>query len=392
MLFQLAWRNTWRNPYRTWGLVCSIAVSMAGVWVFGAVVQGLNAQRLQERVDTSLGHGKITRKDFLSHKPVQAYFVLNKSVIKHLDSLAYLRAYAPRLNIRASIEHTQKWHTIDLYGVQSSQEKQVLALYKRMKQGTYLPNEGRQEAIIGNDLARLLHKKVGDSLSLYLPQRLRVCIVGIYEVPSKDFSETHVFIPYTTLQTALSLPIGACHQLLFKTTDARQASLYSQRLQQMFPAWRVRSWIETAPDLALLDVMTSYFLQGLMLFICVLLGILQYILSQMTWQERLVEWSRLYAWGLTQRELAQLWAIENGLIYIFALSLSSLVGWITLFYLGRQGIDLAMFAEGLRKLGYSTHFFPLVRWHDWAVIVMCFAGLPCLSMGYVALKMRISVK
>lgn len=382
MLFLFAWRNVWRNPSRTAGLVLSLALSVAGLWALGALVRGLNEQRLKERLQTSLGHLKLTSPRFLSHKPLQAYWLFDSLARQKVTAMPIISAYAPRLNVRASMQKGRQGYMLDVYGVQPTIEKSVLSLFAHVRQGAYLTKKSRQEAVIGKELARASGLRVGDSLLLSLPAPLKVCVVGVYDVPNLDFSKTHIFVPYETLRTALALPADACHQLLLKIQDANQTKEAQNSLKKAFPTLWVRTWQETAPDLAYIHTLTSFFLAVLVLVVSCLLGALQYILLQMNWQERLIEWQRLRAWGLTQGELWRVWAMEVLLMLAVGLLAGSAIGGSVLWILSQKGIDLAWFADGLGKMGYATRVLPVVMWQDWAMIVAFFALLPCLQVAW----------
>ena len=389
MLYLLAWRNVWRNATRTRWIVLSTAFSIAGIGIFGAIVRGLNEQRLQERLRTSLGHGKITHTAFLSHKPADAYFLVDSLFKQKIRTLPCLQNYSTRLNVRAQAYDMAHWLPLDVYGIIPEEEKSVLELHQRIKAGKYLSGREGQEIVIGTKLADKLRKKIGDTLAVHFLQSTNnqdktflFKIVGIYGVPSTAYTETHIFIPYETLRKILTLPAYACHQWLFKTDNPDDIAACVTALRQALPALWVKGWIETAPDLAYLHTLTSYFLGGLALLVGLLLGVLQHILQQMVWQERAVEWKRLKAWGLTRQELWRLWALETGVTTLLGILLGGAVGSSILAYLQMYGINLAIFAAGLGKLGYSTHFFPLVLWKDWAMIATFFVLLPCLQAIY----------
>jgi|GEM_PF-3113422 len=388
MLFLLAWRNVWRNPFRTWSILVSIAFSMAGVWVFGSVVRGINEQRLQERLNTSLGHAKLTNPSFLNHKPTNAYFIFDSNLEKKIKKQAFITAYSPRLNVYASIKNASDWRAVDVYGIHAQQEVMAIQLYKYIKVGRYLraTDTIAPEVVIGSELAKRTNKKVGDSLLIYFKKPRALCIVGIYEVPSKAFSMTHVFIPYQILQATLQLPERACHQLLLKTIDANQASIYAQHLRTAFPAQRVKSWIDTAPDLAFIHLLTSYFLGATVIFATFLLGILQYILLQITWQERTTEWQRLHAWGLTKKDIMHLWGTEVAFSVLLGVLIGTFLGWASIAMLIHTGINLASFSEGLGALGYNTKFYPVLFWQDWYFLLSFFMLVPCLNFGYTSYK------
>jgi ABC-type lipoprotein release transport system permease subunit len=379
-LLFLAWRNIGRNPSRTWGLLLSIGLSVCGLWCLSALVRGLNEQRLAERLDTSLGHIKITHQNFLHHKPAQAFWIFDTKAKQTIESLHFILAYTPRLNVRGSLQNGKKWYNLDVYGIQPEAEKQVLSLYKHIRQGTYLSTQNEPSVVVGKTLMAFLNKKVGDTLRIFLPQMLSLKIIGIYDVPNKDFAKTHIFLPYETLRQTLGLPTEACHQLLLKIKDAEKTRNPTTLLKNKFQNLWVRNWAETAPDLAYLHTLTSYFLGILVLFSIGLLGVLQYILWTMNWQERKLEWQRLKTWGLTRGEIRQIWAWEVSLVFISGIALGTFLGACCLWFLITQGINLAYFSVGLGKMGYSTQLFPVIWLQDWGMIVGFFLILPFLNI------------
>lgn len=388
-MLYLAWRNVWRNPSRTWGIILSIALSVAGLWLLGAMVRGLNGQRLAERLDTSLGHLKITSPLFLQHKPVEAYFLLSDTVKRFLANTKNVLAYTPRLNVRASVWGRQGWVPVDAYGVITEREKQVLKLYEYVKAGRYLAHSAEnapQEVLVGKELAKKINKKVQDTLTVYLPAPLHLKIVGIYDVSSKDFSNSHIFLHEATLRKALQMPTATFHQIILKTTHADIAKSLAHQIKQDLPTHHIRSWQETAPDLAYLHTLTSYFLGVLVFLATIVLGILQYILWQSNWQERLVEWKRLRAWGFTKKELALLWIMELFAMVLLGILVGLFIGSWGLAYLWYAGFDLAYFAEGLAKAGYAQKIFPVVWVKDVLLIVIFFSVFSLLSIAETTRK------
>lgn len=372
----LVWRNIWRNPTRTWGLILGFAVSVAGLLNFGALVRGLNEQRLAERLQTSLGHIKITHPDFFQHKPVEAHFECAATLRQALAGKVAILAYAPRLNVRAA---TAEGIAVDVYGIDIEAEKHTLSLYKHIKTGQYL-QEKRPEVVIGKALAQKIKKKVSDTLILYLPAPLKLCIKGLYDVSSQDFSNTHIFLPDTILRTALGLPSNTFHQILLRISEPNQTAPLAHALRLALPTLRIKTWQETAPDLAYLHTITSYVLGSLVFFVLCLCAVLQYILWRGTWQARATEWSRLRAWGLTKSELWCVWAGESLTLGAIGLGLGLLLGGGILLYLGNVGIDLAYFGEGLAKAGYRQVVFPVLWQQDLVSLLLCMGLLPFVGI------------
>ena len=388
MIFTLAWRNVWRNPQRSFGLIISLLIGLLGLWILIGLVQGLNEQRLAERLDTSLAHLRITNPQFDKQKNNHDFLIFTPTLGTQLSKQNNLAQYTYRLSTWASVFKLKKTLRIELYGVNPSTESKVLQIPKYLIQGRYLEtNTNKNEAVIGIELARHLHKKINDTLDIQLDNGkiISTTLVGIYEVSNKRFASTHIFIGYNTLLKSLNLPENSFHQLLIRLHDWQKSEKTKTSLSPLLPKAKVLSWVNISPDLAFLHLISTYFVWIFASLIALLLLFLQNILLQIIWQERLLEWERLRILGLLRVQIAKICLLEVAFWLFLALFFAIILGLGVSIYLSNYGINLGYFTNNISEIAFAKILYPKWFWYDAIILVSLFVGLPIASTFFKTL-------
>jgi ABC-type lipoprotein release transport system permease subunit len=205
------------------------------VWVLGTIsivfatsfVKGLVNQRIKERIDTSLGHAKITHKQYDTEK--NARYFLNSETQKH--KYTFIIFYknnkeilhtTTRLNVRGLCNKKEKKNNkkenekttkgekitknidqniVDIYGINPETEIKIFALNKKIIAVNYLNKNFSQknEIIIGNSFAKKNNIKLNDTLIIQYLSKEKIFIkrpyivVGVFATQNENFDKTHIF-------------------------------------------------------------------------------------------------------------------------------------------------------------------------------------------------------
>lgn len=368
---RLAWRNLWRNPIRNFLLICLIIIVLGFGTYAVAFLNGLSFQRLQDQLNYSLGHLKITHPQFDQAKNVHN-FIPNFSAVKGvLQRNASIEAFSGRCNVRALAQKNNRQWGIDLYGVDAKAEKQTLQLYQKITQGKYLSEKSNQnEVVIGQSLAQKMNIRVGDSLILQMIDKEGFIktktwqVVGIYKYVNQKFESTHIFVPIESLQKALNLPTNAVHQIIIRLKDRNITDTQVLDYQAKWPNLKIQSWQKTAPELAYLDVLMEYFFwifNGIILFV-LLMAIVNTMLMNIL--ERSEEFGLLKILGMNNGRILKLIFWETLFIVFLGASIGLSLAGLSIYYGQNYGLDLSIYSAAWAGWGSSPIVYPFLKPYD----------------------------
>jgi putative ABC transport system permease protein len=395
MLIRFAIKNIRRHFVRSLLIVSILwlAIGLSGMMM--SFIQGLNQQRLLERLNNSLGHIKITHQDFDQEKIIQKYFPFDSTALHSLHHYPWLLSFNLRLNTFGMIQsRNRQAQFADIYGIDVQREKSVLNLYRFIAKGRYL-NSGK-EIVIGQELANELDVKLDDKLILTFNSTIStLCsdtlkIVGIYQIQNKAFESTHIFMPIAAMRTMAGLPESVYHQILLKTQKPEQALAFAQELKRDFPSLKVQSWVQISPDLAFVNEIMRYFFAIFTAVIFLVCGMMIYNIFMLTITERRTELQMLQTIGMLPNQIFSLLWWENTLLMGMgaSLGLASWLGFVWFFQ--KDGISLDRFALGMQKAGYASAVYPLVNYYELItlLILLLIAGWMTTWRVFKILKIK----
>ena len=107
--------------------------------------------------------------------------------------------------------------------------------------------------------------------------------------------------------------------------------------------------------------------------------------------ERVRELGMLMALGMRRRRVFVMIMLETMYLSTVGGPLGLLIGYTTIAYLGKRGIDLTDYSEGLEAIGYDSILYPLLQPMDYVQIVIgviLTAFLASLYPAWKAIKLR----
>ena len=107
--------------------------------------------------------------------------------------------------------------------------------------------------------------------------------------------------------------------------------------------------------------------------------------------ERFKELGVLMAIGLNKYKIFIMIMLETIYLTVLGTPIGLLVGWLTVTVLGKTGINISMFSEGLASYGFSAIIYPALDQEKYVIIVsMCLitAILSAIYPSYRALQLN----
>ncbi|NJM94650.1 MAG: hypothetical protein HC842_08300, partial [Cytophagales bacterium] len=94
---KIAWRNLWRSRLRSSIVIASIVVGIwAGLFI-SALSVGMNDQRTENTIASTISHVQIHDSVYLQEKLVQYYLQQEQDMVQILDDRPEVAAYAQRV-------------------------------------------------------------------------------------------------------------------------------------------------------------------------------------------------------------------------------------------------------------------------------------------------------
>jgi putative ABC transport system permease protein len=223
-----------------------------------------------------------------------------------------------------------------------------------------------------------------DSAGYQVGARFR--IAGIYDVNNAIFESTVVFVRNSDMSRLAGFGTETYNQLIVRLDEVGETEKYTALLKQAWPDYEILNWKDLQPDLAM---MTDYVYQMYGIFMAIILAALAFgIVNTMLMAvlERTKELGMLAAIGMNRRRIFSMIMLES----VFLSVTGGITGMITAMAIvkltAREGINLAVYAEGMEAFGYSAHIFPEISggFLIMGSILIIITGI--LSSIYPALK------
>lgn len=389
--FLLAWRNIWRFPLRSALIISALFIGIwAGTFAL-AFVKGLATQRVQNQLDYSLGHLKISSPESDNEKLVGA--TINYDSIKVILKKTTILANSLRLNTLATLQAQGQTVAVDWYGVVPESEKSTLKLAEKLVEGKYLDKLPPKSMLIGEKLAQKLQLKLPVKIVItcqnYFGKTVKdtFSIGGIYRYYNHKFAETHIFSRQSDLRTILQIPDNqAFHQAIIRLNDYQIAPELAKNWQAEFQSVKIQSWADVSPELAYLSILQSYFFlifNGIIVFALTLLLINTMLMAVL---ERTQELGVLKAIGMNRQRLMRLVIYETLFLTLLGGGVGLLTTYLSLKLWSQIGIDLSYFGSAWGSWGNAPLVYPILDLSDLGGIALLLCISSLLSAIYPVYK------
>ena len=352
-LFQLAWRNLWRNPRRTLIAMAAIGLGYAMLLFVACLMAGLRQQMIESGTDLVLSDIEVHAPSYYPDRPTHQTLGGREGT----DVSALLaaitvdpRVYAatPRVYGYGLVSAAHQSAGVELLGVVPDQEQKVTVLHTRIVKGSYLTEQRPKGVVMGDKLATTIGVEVGSEIVL-LTQAANgstgndlYTVAGMFHTGLDAMDQGLVLMSLASLQELLRLPPGRIHEIgikLHDITEATTAAALEVQLSKTLPV-RVRAWPELVPELA--DYVQFNrrvtFILFFIFFLLAVIGIVNTMLMAII--ERTRELGMLMAVGMRPAQVVGLIVAEAASLAGASLVLGGALGAPLLWYLQVHGLHL----------------------------------------------------
>ncbi len=397
MLFQIAWRNIWRNASRSLVVISSIIIGIwAGIFIL-SFSWGLYKNNINESVYRQLSHIQIHHPTFGYEKDSKFTIQNTDAILKQFQSDGRIASVSARVIATGMITSPTTASGVNIYGIHPPSEITQIALNQSIKKGTYFESGKDNAILIGEKLAKKLKIKLKSKVVLTFTN-VNTDIVsaafrvgGIYRSKNSSLDEVNVYVPQNHLRELLELKPSESNEIAILIKDESQLEAIKNDCKTLVSNAKIEDWKELSPELSLIIEsfnLYTYIISGLIL-LALTFGIINTMLMSVL--ERIRELGMLMAIGLNKRKIFIMIMLETMYLTVLGCPIGLLFGWLTVSVLGKIGINISMFSEGLASYGFSSMIYPELDQEKYIIIVtMCLvtAILSAIYPAYKALQLN----
>jgi putative ABC transport system permease protein len=386
VLAALAWRNLWRQPWRTALSLSSIALA-GTVTIFILSLQvgayGTMKENVLRLVD---GFAQVQPPGYADDPDLQKTIDDPAAVIRRLEALPGVTAAAPRATSYAILSNGPRSYGAAVIGIDPAREPAVSTLSATISQGRYLKPGDGGAAVIGAGLARNLKLAPGDRFTL-LGEAADgsiaadvLTVSGIFSSGTPELDRQAIEMPLARFQDDFALygavsTIAVSGRHLGDIQSARPAIAAIASEHKLV----LRDWTQLEPalnDAILLDMSFSSLLYVSLVIIVVFIILNTLLMSVL---ERTREFGMLLALGMRPGQIGRMLWLELLILAAVGSAIGIALGGALTGWLSGQGV-LFSGAEALfQQWHMPSRLFP-------AVTPLSLLGGPLAIAGSIALS------
>lgn len=368
MIFQLAWRNLWRQPRRT--ILSSLAIGFTTtLLIFMPSMQnGSYDTMIESTLRLYDGYAEIQQAGYRDNPEVRNSIENYDTALTQLRKIPGITAAGVRADGSAVLSSATRSLGARVIGVQPDIEAELSSIPGNIRSGRYLDDLYSNEIVMGEILARNLQLELGDNVTLLGMGRDgslaadSLILVGTFSTGINMMDRLMSEMPLGRFQESFSMN-GHVHSIVMngKTITDFEVAQPEARVIAQTNQLELLDWKQLQPGLwqgILLDI-SSAVLVYIALVIVVAFSLLNSILMSVL--ERTREFGVLLALGMRPAQISQMVWVETLLMLLFGLILGMLLGYGLTEYYAYAGIHFEQAAEVFERYGLPSAIYPKIN-------------------------------
>ena len=348
---QVAWRNLWRNPRRTWLMAGGIGFAAWMLIISMSLQGGTFTLMIDNGARMMVGHVQVQHPDYEDNPRLENVLDDAPALRARIETLPGVASAALRGQATALVSTDERSFAAQVMGVEIGREAEWSRVPLSVRDGRYLAGSG--EAFIGSVLARNLGVSVGDELVLLGTAKeggvaaLASDVVGIFETGMVGIDRSLVQIALPEFREAWNLAPGEAHTLVVVTDRVQESLDLAERVWRTSGDWKTLNWKELMPDA---EQFIALKLGGTWLFFTVISVIVIFSVVNafmMTIFERTQEFGMLKAIGMRPGRILFGLQVEAAWLWALGMAIALAVCTAMILPLGTWGMPLPMDADEL---------------------------------------------
>ncbi len=396
ILFQIGWRNLWRNKRRSFVVIASISMGVVAMLLSMGVMNGMNNQMVDNTISTSLGHLSIQHEKYTDDPKLAYGFEFTDKLQEKIFGLPHVSGFAPRLKLEGMIRSSEASRGVMIMGVVPEREKTVSKIADYMLPGEksgFIDHPDSRHIVISRTMAEKLDILVGDKVVLMFQDTtgeisgFAMMVKGLFRSPVESFDKFVVYVPLARFQTMTGIG-DKISEIVFKVDNRKQvdAVVSTLKAKKIASHLSVLSWKEKAPDLfnsvTIFDSMM--YMSFSIIFITVVFSVANTLI--MAIMERFHEIGVMKSIGTRPSWIAGMVIFESINLGLVGLITGVGISGLILLYFANYGIDFSQFMASVRSIGIGHIIYPLIRTKDIIASVLIVFITTLIAAVYPATK------
>ena len=395
MLLKIAWRNIWRVPIRSFVVIGAVAV---GVWAVISLMSfsfGIVESYVRNAIRYQTSHIQLHDKQFKEDQAIRFFLPDAENRAQKIAAQANVEAVSLRTLVAGMLANSKGTQGIFMRGIDPEAEAKVTNLSKKIIDGAYFSTQ-KNPILVGKPLADKLGLKVGKKVVLQFQNAQNELIAsafriaGIYDTGNTLTDLAQIYVERKELNQLLGAETAA-HEIAIFLQDATRLEESQNLIQTTNPGILVENFREISAELQLSEasmaISSVIFISIFML--ALIFGIINTMLMAVL--ERTRELGMLMAIGMNKQRIFLQIMLETFILGVVGAPIGLAMGWLTVLYFKRYGLDLSAFATGMRNFGLETVVYPSINGILFLRLVIGVTLTAILAAIYPALK-AISLK
>lgn len=402
IIFEIAWKNVWRNKLRSFIVIVAITLGLIGGLFYIAFVNGMTQTQIGSTIRSEVSNIQIHNPKFLMNDETKYGIANTDEIVKKIEQLENIQSVSARLISFGMVSSAATGAAIILHGIDTNSETMTTDIHKNLVDGTYFETKLRNPIVIGEKLASKLKVRIGSKIVITIQDMDENLtygafkVAGIFKTDDTNFDQLHSFVQKENLagllnyktSDATEIAIRLKHNDFTEGVADQIKNILSERIAQN--EITVRTWRQIRPILEMLNNMT---IQFTMIFVMIILVALSFAIINtmlMAIMERVREIGMLMAIGMSKVKVFLMIMLETVFLSLTGGFFGLLLSWIIIQATFKVGIDLSTFGEGLNAYGYSSFVRPELGIYYYFLIgglVMITAMLASILPARKALKL-----
>ena len=384
IVFQLAWRNLWRNHRRTIIMLSAIVLGTWAMIFMTALMRGMVTDMIKDGISAMPGHIQVHHVDYQDDPSIANLIPISDTELTAAFDAAGFRIWASRVRVPAVITSERESRGVTLLGVDPEYERDLTFVNYDEVEGRFLSASDDTGVVIGRKLSETLDTRVGKRIVLMsqdpdneiADRGFRV--IGLFDANVEAFEESYVFAGKATLQKMLHIE-DQVSELVVVGDDYRNVEpLFAQVSALVGDRAEVRRWTEVDGYLgAMLKVMDGFVLVWIIvIFLALSFGLVNTLVMAVF--ERVREIGLMLALGMRPILILGQIIVESLLLLALGLFIGTVLAWATVQPM-KGGVDLSIVGEGMEMYGMSSTLTPELLVSD-----IILANVVVLVLGFLA--------
>jgi ABC-type lipoprotein release transport system permease subunit len=301
--------------------------------------------------------------------------------------------WTSRVRVNAIANNARHSSGLTLVGINPQAEAKVSFIATAISEGRYLSSKDFNGILVGKALIEKFETKIGRKLVLMSQDKNQEIasrafrIVGVFRAEMESTEKHYVFIHQSASQKMLKLGNGISEISILLTDGFNNLTVYEDLKSALPPeTFEVHSWRELLPfQTAYLRILDGFmWFWFLVVFVAMGFGIVNTTLMAVF--ERMREFGLMKALGMKPWWILREVLVESCLLLLCGIIVGNFLGFLSVYALSGNGIDLSALAAGAEYAGMTRIIYPAVAIKDVVVANSTVLLLGLIVSLYPAIK------